>query len=569
MVGERSDSGDDAAWAPPPLRAQSAGESLEGYVDLVEIGRGGDSVVFRARQVSLNRDVAIKVLLLDDDETLARFEREIEITVDLGRQHPNIMSVLATGTTTSGRPAIVMDLYERGSLDQRLRETGPFPAADVVDIGCVLADALQFAHEHGVLHRDVKPQNVMILPTSYVLGDFGIARLVDSEHTASAERFTVRHASPQILDGHPPTASDDVWSLGSTLFTLLDGRTPFASSEPGEDTALAYLRRARTEPHRRLPDTVDAALVSVIDRALAKDPEHRWSDAASMRAALEELRGRHLAVWSPERSPGTSAGSVDSETRPRQTPTPVEPAAPAVAPSEVRPEVAAAAPEPAPVALSVLAHEAEAAPHDAEPTGVVGSRAVESGTPAPGDHPDYGEPPPGPVDDRGAPADERRGPGRIVLALAAVALAVGVTLGALGGILRGDDDTGSGAQDQSTSPQTGIETLDAPPVGQGDDQPLEVDNSIRPVFKNLVSHGTSIELTWVDRSGGEASRFVVSQSVPEVVHIQDLDPETTSYTVEGVDPDARRTCYVVTAVMPDGRAGASDARCWPPGGGQD
>ena len=151
----------------------------------------------------------------------------------------------------------------------------------MVAIGTVLADALSFAHTHGVLHRDVKPQNVMVLPTSYVLADFGIARLAGSEHTASVERFTYRHASPQILDGHPPTASDDIWSLGSTLFMLLDGRPPFASDDPDEDTALAYLRRVRVEKTREPAHHEgqgDAEQVmAVVERCLAKDIGERFA----------------------------------------------------------------------------------------------------------------------------------------------------------------------------------------------------------------------------------------------------------------------------------------------------
>src|SRR5688500_3937394 len=118
--------GSDDAWRPPePARAPV--EHLDGCTDLVEIGRGGGSVVYRAREVALGRDVAIKVLSLDtagDPARSARFAREIEITVQLGRQHPNIVAVLATGTTASGRPAVVMDFFEGGTLHDRLRAHG-------------------------------------------------------------------------------------------------------------------------------------------------------------------------------------------------------------------------------------------------------------------------------------------------------------------------------------------------------------------------------------------------------------------------------------------------------------
>src|SRR5262249_37706765 len=147
----------------------------------------------------------------------------------------------------------------------RLRTQGPLPAAEVVAVGTVVADALAFAHGQGVLHRDVKPQNILVLPTSYVLADFGIARRLDAGHSGSMERFSYRHAAPQVLDGESPAVSDDVWSLGSTLFTLLDGRPPFAADDPQEDTALAYLRRVRTAVPRELNrDDLPAGLVEVI-----------------------------------------------------------------------------------------------------------------------------------------------------------------------------------------------------------------------------------------------------------------------------------------------------------------
>ncbi|MCW2833346.1 MAG: serine/threonine protein kinase [Nocardioides sp.] len=198
-------------------RCRACSDSLVGYSDLREIGVGGGSVVYHARENSLGREAAIKALNVADEVRAARFAREVEITLVLGRQHPNIVTVLATGITGSGRPAIVMEFCPDGTLHDRLKQLGPLPVEEVVRVGLVLADALSFAHGRGVLHRDVKPQNVLVLPTSRVLADFGIARLADSEHTGSVETFTYRHASPQVLDGHAPTAADDIWSLGSTL----------------------------------------------------------------------------------------------------------------------------------------------------------------------------------------------------------------------------------------------------------------------------------------------------------------------------------------------------------------
>lgn len=315
----------DDHLADEPDEPMNAGaEQVAGFTDLVEVARGGDSVVYRARQVDPDRVVALKVVVVDDPGTRARFEREIEITADLGRQHPNIVAVLGTATTDSGLPCLVMEFAEQGSLDDRLRASGPLPVAEVVQIGRGIADALALAHRHGVVHGDVKPQNVLVRADAYVLTDFGIARLVDSG-AAGTERFSYRHASPQVLDGVALQPSDDLWSLGSTLHTLLAGRPPFASDEPGDDTALAYLRRARSAPPRPIerPD-VPEELRALLRRCLAKDRADRPPDAAALALDLAALQERlpeltaHLPAANPETNP--EPDPEPSSSQPAETP---------------------------------------------------------------------------------------------------------------------------------------------------------------------------------------------------------------------------------------------------------
>lgn len=290
-------------WVPRPVRPapDAPPETLDGYSDWRQIGRGGDAIVYRALQATLDREVAIKVLTLDDAESIRRFTREVQLMVSLGRQHPNIAKVLQIGTSSHGRPCIVMDYYEMGSLDQRLARTGPLGADEVIGVGTVIADALAFAHSRGVLHRDVKPQNILILPTSYVLADFGIARLIDAAHTASSDRFSYRHASPQVLDGMPPSGSDDIFSLGATMFHLLDGKPPFTTTDGQPDSALAYIKRVRIDEPRPLtrPD-VPPALVALIQRCLQKDPTDRYASAAELRDALAAMRSGWLGVASAQ-----------------------------------------------------------------------------------------------------------------------------------------------------------------------------------------------------------------------------------------------------------------------------
>lgn len=297
-------------WAPPPAVARDpepVNETLEGFSDWHQIGRGGDALVYRAIQTSLQREVAIKVLTLDDEESVRRFTREVQLMVQLGRQHPNIAKVLQIGTSSLGRPCIVMDYYELGSLDQRLTRIGPLSADEVIRVGTVIADALAFAHANGVLHRDVKPQNILILPTSYVLADFGIARLIDSAHTSSSDRFSYRHASPQVLDGHPPSESDDVFSLGATMFHLLDGRPPFTTTSTEPDSALAYIKRVRiSEPRPLTRPDLPPGLVELIRTCLNKDPAQRFRSAAEARDELAKLPSSWVGapvLPSPHRPP--------------------------------------------------------------------------------------------------------------------------------------------------------------------------------------------------------------------------------------------------------------------------
>lgn len=279
--------------------ADFAASELTGFTDITYVVSGGDSTIYRAYQPALDRDVAIKVVNLSDADDLRRFEREIALTVKLGRAHPNIVTVLDTRRLADGRPCIVMDFFELGSTHDRVRATGPFGWEEVVSIGRVIADALGFAHQQRIVHRDVKPQNILILPTSYVLADFGIARSVDSGHTGSLERLSYRHASPEVLDGQAPEPTDDLWSLCSTMSTLLEGRAPFASDDAADDTALAYLRRVRMAQRRPLPADTPGKLVSIIEKGLHPERGQRYQSAAEL---IDDLRGldRITAGWAPD-----------------------------------------------------------------------------------------------------------------------------------------------------------------------------------------------------------------------------------------------------------------------------
>ena len=377
--------------APNQLVATTGALELEGFADLHAVASGGDSTIYRGTQTALDRDVAIKVVNLSAAEEVRRFQREIALTVKLGRAHPNIVTVLDTRTLTDGRPCIVMDFFELGSTHDRLRSTGPFPSEDVISMGRVIADALDFAHAQRVVHRDVKPQNILILPTSYVLADFGIARSVDAGHTSSLDRLSYRHASPEVLDGRSPEPVDDLWSLCSTMATLLEGRAPFAADDPADDTALAYLRRVRTAQRRALPPEIPSGLRALIERGMDPDRTRRFGSAAELIGGLRDLE-RRTTGWAP----GPGAGS------PVDPPVPFHaPPATVVAALPRTPSAAAADPDAESTAPRASRHRAE--DPDSEPAGEPGPTAV-TGPDHPADAADRRDP--GGVGDLPAGSDD-------------------------------------------------------------------------------------------------------------------------------------------------------------------
>lgn len=182
------------------------------------VGRGGFASVYRARQPAFDRDVAIKVLTQSiTDEARMRFERECVAIGGLSG-HPNIVTVYEHGMTPDGSAYIVMEFLDGGSLADRVSRSGPLPWTTVCEIGVKLAGALESAHRRSVLHRDLKPDNVLVSRfDEFKLGDFGIARVTGRDVTA--EGFitaTPAHAPPEILSGGDPKVASDVYSLAST-----------------------------------------------------------------------------------------------------------------------------------------------------------------------------------------------------------------------------------------------------------------------------------------------------------------------------------------------------------------
>ncbi|NDU77895.1 protein kinase, partial [Actinomadura sp. DSM 109109] len=266
-------------------------EDVPGYRVLEQVGEGGFSVVYRAHQERLDRMVALKVLSISavDDAAMRRFQRECKITGRLSG-HPNIVTVLDTGTTRSGRPYIVMEYFEHGALTDRIAREGPLAFPEVLRIGVKMAGALAATHETDVLHRDVKPQNVLLSRYGEpALADFGIARLVDSFDATHTQAFTPHHAAPEVLEGRPPGIGSDLYSLGSTLYQLLAGRPAF-KGRPREGIAPLMLRILNDPPPPLSRPDVPRQVFGIIVRAMAKEPGERFPSAVDFAQALQRVQ---------------------------------------------------------------------------------------------------------------------------------------------------------------------------------------------------------------------------------------------------------------------------------------
>jgi serine/threonine-protein kinase len=261
------------------------------------IGRGGQSTVYRARDSVLERPVAVKLMhssIAGDSAQLERFRREARLVAQLS--HPNVVTVIDAGEEQEagaphgvGTPYIVFEYVEGETLKDLIRREAPLEIPVAIAYAIEIARALGAAHERALVHRDVKPQNVLISSEGAAkITDFGIARALAEEGLTGTGRVlaTTDYIAPEQALGQPVSARSDIYSLGVVLYEMLTGEVPFH----GDSAVAVAMRHVREE----LPDVqlarpgLSAATAAVVDRATMKDPARRYPDAASMLVDLED-----------------------------------------------------------------------------------------------------------------------------------------------------------------------------------------------------------------------------------------------------------------------------------------
>jgi serine/threonine protein kinase len=308
-----------------------------------EIGRGMMGIVYRALDPALGRTVALKtvsLLLAVPDEDRAGFEQRFlnEARIAAGLNHPGIVVVHDVGRDSgSDSLYIALEYLEGETLSERVKREGRIDWREALRLTAKVAEALHHAHERNIVHRDVKPANIMVLPSGQPkLMDFGIAKIPAAQLTNAGEFFgTPSYMSPEQATGEPLDARSDVFSLGSVLYLLLTGVRAFdAPSVPG---ILARVAKKDPPPPSKLTPGLPAAVDDIVARALAKDSAQRYATAHMLAEDIQDVLAgrepRHRATWTPPppadetlrsslpASDAAAAASVAAATRPPEPPT--------------------------------------------------------------------------------------------------------------------------------------------------------------------------------------------------------------------------------------------------------
>jgi eukaryotic-like serine/threonine-protein kinase len=255
-----------------------------------KVGSGGMSSVYRAFDPTLERRVAIKLMHRDissDPDQLERFRREARAVARLN--HPHVVTVIDAGED-EGAPYIVFEYVEGETLKDRIRRLGRLPIDEAIAYAIEIGRALECAHAHKLVHRDVKPQNVLIDPDGRAkVTDFGIARSMEAQGLTATGRVlgTTDYVSPEQALGHEVTEQSDIYSLGIVLYEMLTGEVPF-KADTQVAVAMKHVREPMPDVQRRRPE-ISATLAAVVERATAKETPNRYATVDEMVHDLEEV----------------------------------------------------------------------------------------------------------------------------------------------------------------------------------------------------------------------------------------------------------------------------------------
>jgi serine/threonine protein kinase len=263
--------------------------TFPGYADVAEIGSGAFATVYRAVETDTNRPVALKALKVETlpAYVVEAFDQEIR-ALGVVSGHPNVVTLYRPLATPDRRAVLVLELCQE-SYAQQVRRNGPLSAQETVSVGIKIAGALETAHRAGFLHRDMKPQNILVTQFNEpALADFGVAALrASAQATEGVFGFTTLHASPEILEGRELSPATDVYGLASTLYQLLTGKAPFAAFD-GEAPASVILRIISHPVAPLRSEEIPVDLSDLLELSLAKDAADRPQSAATL---AEQLRG--------------------------------------------------------------------------------------------------------------------------------------------------------------------------------------------------------------------------------------------------------------------------------------
>jgi serine/threonine-protein kinase PknK len=515
---------------------------IDGFDQLEFVGKGGFSYVFSARQKAFNRRVALKVLTfgLVDERERRSFERECR-AMGLVSQHPHIVTVFNAAFTASKQPVIVMELYSGGTMGDRQKREERLPVAVVLDTGVKIAGALQTAHDRGLLHRDIKPQNLFISEFGEpALGDFGISTLDDERSISGGGGLTVHYAPPEVLEGAKATAISDVYSFAATLFTLLEGARPFAPTRGSRQPVAELARRIMLEaPPRMRRDDAPRGLSELLVRTMSKSPEERPVSAAAFGRELQRIQGElglpvtalPLAAAAP---PPTAPPAPTALAQGGRAEAPVEAPAPLPSPAATAAEVAAGQPA-----------ERGELPVEIRPVGADGDDGGEGHTITVGRPVSRGDEVHGgpDVDTRTGAAVSEASTRRIVIGTAAGVVCL---LAVAGSLLFFGRDGGGGSETTLPGPTTTQDLGFPPPRPQG----------------VTVVRGTGdgeVVVAW--QAVDEPDRGISYQVRQQNPSGQVVNTDALSVTIPGVGP-AERPCFVVIAITPAGQtSNESDLAC--------